>query len=503
MSNPTTSFWKATSAATCFPALDRDLETDVAIIGGGITGIMAADLLSRAGKRVVVLEAMCIGLGTTGHATGNLHVTVDEMMCQVRKKWDKETARLVAVSRQATIDALERRVDETGISCGFIRCPHYLYPTGSKPAEQIGEEHRTLTEAGIPASLTDEVPLPFSAGTALRIENQAQFHPLLFVQGLAEYSRSDGCMIFENSKVIEIDDANGTVVTTSGRVRAGAIFVATHTPKGFDPVQAELGPYREYGIAAPLDGQLPPGIFWSVEETSVSLRSCEMNDKKYLMVIGEKHKTGQHREDVDYFGKVEQFAQSHFRVPPMEYRWSAQNYRPADLLPFIGRSALGNRYIATGFGTNGLLYGPLAAAIVTDLILGRKNPLIDLFKPTRFTPVKSAKDFLSENLNVAKQYARDFLTHGDLKQMKDIAPDEGALVDVDGTVAVYRDGEGDFTLLSPLCTHLGCKVHWNSMEKSWDCPCHGSRFNCGGEVLEGPAVAPLQLFNIVEDDADE
>ena len=503
MSNPTTSLWKATSPAAAFPVLDRDLETDVVIIGGGITGITAADLLSRAGKRVVVLEAMCIGLGTTGHSTGNLHVTVDHLLHKIGKKWDRETVKLVAASRKATIDAIERRVEELDIPCGFVRCPHFLYPAGSNSGKQLEEEHRALTDAGIPATMTDAVPLPFPAGTALRIEGQAQFHPLRYVRGLAERIRSDNCLIFENSKVVDIDDDSGTVTTASGRVRAGAIFVATHTPKGFDPVQAELGPYREYGLASVLDGQLPPGIFWSVEEISVSIRSWEDGGRRYLMVIGEEHKTGQHREDVDYFGKVERFAMSHFKVPPAEYRWSAQNYRPDDLLPFIGKSAIGARYIATGFGTNGLVYGPLAAAVIADLILGKKNPLIDLFKPTRFTPVKSAKEFLSENLNVAKQYARDFLTHGDLKQMKEIGVEEGALVDVNGAVAVYRDEAGDFTLLSPICTHLGCKVHWNGAEKSWDCPCHGSRFHCEGEVLEGPAVSPLKLLNIVEDDGAE
>ena len=503
MTSPTTSFWRAATTAYAFPILDHELETDVVIIGGGITGITAADLLSRAGKRVAVLEALCIGLGTTGHSTGNLHVTLDEGLYRVADKWDQKTANLVVEHRKTTIDAMEQRAQELAIQCGFTRCPHYIYPSGSTSMDKIKEEQQALSKAGLVAGITDQVPLPYPVSQGLRIENQAQFHPLLYVRGLAEKIQSESCRIFENSKVIKIDDKNMTVTTTSGKVRASQIFVATHTPKGFDPVQAELGPYREYAIAAPLQAdQLPSGIFWGIQESPLSVRTCEIHAKKYLLVIGEEHKTGQHKEDTDYFAKLESFARSHFNIGAVEYRWSAQNYRPDDLLPFIGQAFGSKHYIATGFATNGLVYGALAAAMVTDQILGKEHPLTDLFKPTRFTPVKSAKDFLTENLNVVKQYARNFLTRADLKQMKDVTPGEGALVDLDGAVAAYQDQNGQFTILSPICTHLGCKVRWNSLEKSWDCPCHGSRFECQGEVIEGPAITPLEIISIVEDDEE-
>lgn len=223
-----------------------------------------------------------------------------------------------------------------------------------------------------------------------------------------------------------------------------------------------------------------------------------MNGTNYLIVIGEEHKVGQQDNKEDYFRKVEDFTRAHFNGTTIEYRWSAQNYRPADGLPFIGRSVGSDHvYIATGFATNGLLYGPLAAAIITDEILGRTNPWEHTYTSKRFTPAKSAKGFVTENVNVAKQYIKDYLTHRHVMKLREVTPDEGGLVDVKGEkLAVYHDVNGQRIAVSPTCTHLGCIVHWNRMEKSWDCPCHGSRFSSDGEVIEGPAIAPLERKRI-------
>ena len=273
-------------------------------------------------------------------------------------------------------------------------------------------------------------------------------------------------------------------------------MVATHSPKGVYVVHADMIPSREYGMAARLATNLyPEGIFWSMEQPGHSIRSAavDASGTQRLIVIGEKHVTGQGEEGVDYYARVEEYVRSHFDVAEIEYRWSAQHYKPADLLPAIG-APIGSPhvYIATGFSTSGLTYGTLAASIISDEILGRPNPWRDLYSASRFTPAKSAREFVKENINVAGQLARTVLGGGEAKGADAVKPGEGKIVDVDGKkLAVSRDETGRLTALSPYCTHLGCAVDWNPLERSWDCPCHGSRFRPDGEVIEGPAIDAL------------
>jgi glycine/D-amino acid oxidase-like deaminating enzyme/nitrite reductase/ring-hydroxylating ferredoxin subunit len=504
MSN--TSFWQGTSQARDFPAVADDLHADVVIVGGGITGIVAAMALSSAGKSVAVVEARRIGQGTTGFSTGNLYATVDDRLAVIRDKWNQETVTAVVRSREAAMELIGRSIDRYAIQCGFTRCSHYLYATDAEQVEQLQSELEAAREAGLSAAILENVPLPFPISRALKMENQAQFHPLAYVRNVAQAIASDSCRIFEHSKVTEIDGRNNRVVTQTGTIHAPHIIVATHTPKGFDVVQTELGPYREYGIAARLSkGDYPEGIFWSMEEPGHSIRSFDDNGTKYLIVIGEKHKTGQPEPSVDYFARVEDFARAHFEIETVPYRWSAQHYRAADNLPYIGHAAgSDNVHLATGFGTNGLVYGPLAAMIISDTILGRENPWKGLYRTTRLTPAKSAADFLKENVDTARLLIQDRLTRAKAEELADIPPGEGKLAEIKGKkLAVYRSETGQVTALSPVCTHLGCLVHWNGHERTWDCPCHGSRFAPDGEVLEGPAIDGLQRLSTPDGEASK
>lgn len=491
----TQSLWQGTAGETSFPALSQRMEADVLIVGGGITGLMAAMLLSKGGKRVAVLEAMGVGSGTTGSSTGNLHALPDQNLYTIRESWGKETAAAVAQSRMEALDLVERTVAEFAIDCDFARRPHYLFPAEPPQTEQVLAEHAAAVEAGLDATLVGEVPLPFLVGRALRVEGQAQFHPLRFVQQLARGIASEGCRIFENSPALEIDEKDLVARTAGGEVRAAAVILASHTPKGFNLVQTELGPYREYAVAGRLrSGSFPAGIYWTMEEPSHSIRFFGHGGDTYLVAIGEKHKTGHHDGSVDYFGRVEDFARSRFDLDAVAYRWSAQNYRPADSLPYIGRTAASDRvFIATGFGTNGLLYGPLAAMILSDGILGRPNRWEPVYRAMRFTPAKGGGKFIKENVDVAVQYVKDYLTHAEKEKLRDVLPGEGRVAELEGKrVAVHRDEQGGWSAVSPVCTHLGCVVHWNGWEKSWDCPCHGSRFRPDGTVIEGPALKPLE-----------
>lgn len=491
------SLWEGTAAEVHFPAQNEDLSVDVVIVGGGITGVTAAQLLLAAGKTVAVVEAHRLGRGTTGHSTGNLHVAVDDQLQKVRKKWNDDVLRVVCQSRQAMIDHIERTVAQYGIECGFARRPHWIFPSEESQIETMEKELDAAVAGGLTATRAT-VAMPMALGPALRIDNQAQFQPLTYVAKLAEALAAQGCRIFENTKVVDINERDHVVTTTGGGIAAQKIILATHTPKGFHVVQTELGPYREYGIACRLaNGPLPDGIFWTLEEpVHHSIRSYD----GHLVVVGEKHKVGQHDNAEDYYGKLESYARQHFDVASVEYRWSGQHYKPADELPFIGQSGTHeDLYMATGFSTSGLLYGPVAAHIITDDILGRENEWASTYRANRFTPVKSAKEFVKENVNVAEQYVKDFLRRADVEKVADVETGEGCLVEIDGRkVAVHRPAAGGWSALSPICTHMGCIVHWNTYEKSWDCPCHGSRFATDGEVIEGPAILPLERLRVGE-----
>lgn len=491
------SIWNHTFDDLTFAPLAADLDVEVAIIGAGITGITTAALLARAGRRVAVLEAARVGFGTTGHATGNLYAPVDRYLHKLAEKWGWDVAVQVVRSRRMAIDLVERNVTEHRIRCQFLREPWVLYGTEASHAEDdtIEREYQAASRLGLDARVTNDIPLPYSVSKALVVAHQAQFDPLRYVRQLAAAIRSEHCRIFEGTPVTGIDEAHGLLSTARHRVHAQHIVMATHTPKGFHPLQTELGPYREYAVAAALaEKQLAGGIFWSVGPEKYSTRLVEFDGRPHVLIIGDMHKTGQ-REDADeIYRKLERILRARFNVLSVEYRWSAQQYRSADGLPYIG-TAIGSShlYLATGFAADGLTYGTLAGYMLAERIAGRLTEFDGLYSPRRFTPVKSVGKFLKENLNVAGYYVKDYLKGGKAKQLDEVRVGEGRVVEIGGDkLAVYRDDANQLHAVSPVCTHLKCIVHWNRAERSWDCPCHGSRFSYDGDVLEGPAMAPLE-----------
>ncbi|MEK8089385.1 FAD-dependent oxidoreductase [Thermithiobacillus plumbiphilus] len=489
------SVWEGTGKRSDFPVLQGELQVDVAIVGGGITGVSAAMLLAQAGKRVALLEAGRIGSGTTGHSTGNLYGVVGQGLSKIASKWDEDTMRTVARSRMAAVELIEKTVQTHGIDCGFARRPWHLYTTPETTQENpmLEAEYEAARKAGLTATLVSDLPLPVPVDRVLRVDDQAQFHPLNYVRGLAASIASADCRILENSRVLEIDHGSGSLRTANGQVKAEQIVLATHSPLGIDVTQAEMKVYREYGVAVKLqDDKYPEGIFWAAG-SGYSTRSWQDGEDKYLILVGGKHVTGHETETEHYYDELTNYLHAHYGVSEMAYRWSAQQYRPADLLPYIGPSlGAGNVYVATGFAADGLTFGTLAAVLISEEIMGRKTPWAELYKARRFTPVKSAREFLSENLSVSRHLIQDRLKQGEPGGLAALAVDEGALLELDGeNVAAYRDQQGTLHALSPVCPHMKCLVHWNAAERSWDCPCHGSRFNFRGEVLEGPALSPL------------
>ena len=489
--------WEEFSNELAFPPLASDIDVDVVIIGGGITGITCAAMLARAGRRVAVLEAARVGYGTTGHSTGNLYASVGQSLYSIEDKWGADAATLVARSRRIGIDIVEQQVHGHKIDCRFSRQPWVLYSTdaSAESDDAIEREFRAIQRTGLDARITNEIPFPGPIHKALVVAHQAQFQPLAYVRTLAAAICSERCAVYEGTPVIEIDEAQPAVRTPQHTVRAAHIVIATHTPKGFNALQTELGPYREYAVAAPLaEMQLGAGIFWSAGAEKLSTRLVEIGNRPHVLMIGEMHKTGQNPDALAAYRKLEAMLRARFNVQDADYLWSAQQYRSADGLPYIGPSISADHvYVATGFGADGLTYGTLAGFMLAEHVAGRRTEFDDLYSPRRFAPLKSAGKFIKENLNVAGYYVKDYLGGTQATQPADIARGEGKVISIgDDKLAVYRDDAGALHAVSPVCTHLKCIVHWNGAERSWDCPCHGSRFSVEGDVLEGPALAPLE-----------
>ena len=492
--------WESNSKGTGIPQLSEEIEVDVAIVGGGITGITTAYNLIKEGKKVAVLEALEIGKGTTGSSTGNLYASTDEHLHQIASKHNEETMKTVASSRKAAVDFIEQRVKEYNIDCEFERVPFYLFTTKDDTTRSgdVEKELEASKKAGLNVSGLAPEDFPYQMVDAItNIPGQAQFNPLKYVQQLAKnIAQSTNCLIFEHSAVVKIKDGDPCLVhTEKGKVRAKKVVQATHSPKGVYAVHAAMEVYREHALAVRLKGSLPPGgIYWHLAKSQLySVRPYSNEQGNFLLVLDASHKLGHVKNTEESFKKVEEYLREHFAVDKIEYTWAAQNYKSADKIPYIGTSPLEkNIYIATGFAADGLTYGTMAAMIISDAIAGKENPWAKTYDPKRFTPVASAPRFIKKNVDVATHLIKDYIFKGTEKELLEVKPGEGKIVEVDGKkLAAYRDEHDHLHLVSPVCTHLGCMVHWNNGEKSWDCPCHGSRFGVDGEVLEGPAINRL------------
>ena len=495
--------WNQFASIHSYPSLQQDITADVAIIGGGVTGISTACLLAQHGLKVAVLESMKVGGGTTSHSTGNLYFTVDKNLSQFHGKYNTEVIRKVIASRSAALNRIEKWVNELKLDCDFKRVPWYLYSGIAENNRIIENEYKYAREANVPVNRTENAPIPAAFTMAVEVTDQAQINPLRYVQELAHSVQTDNLTIYENTRVTGVNEQKDSITleTTGGTVTAKYAVHATHTPKGIKLLHTLLGPYREYGIACQAGNlRFPEGIFWGhyEEGKKISSRIYERNGHRYVLVIGEPHKVGQSDDNVKAIRNLEEFAEKHFGLTDIAYRWGGQHYRPADLLPYIGReSSSSNVFIATGYSTDGLIYGTLAGMIIADEINETPNEWADLYNAHRFTPVKSAKQFLKENINVAGEYLKDLPGIKDTSEFGDVTPGSGAIVEKDQSkIAAFRDEHGNLSLVSAVCTHMKCIVSWNNAEKTWDCPCHATRFKPDGTVLEGPAFHPLHKISV-------
>lgn len=494
MSKKSISLWSATSTSPTFPPLMADAEVDVCVIGGGIAGLTAAMLLAASGKRVALVEARRIGCGVSHRSTVHLTEAVDTRYHAIESDFGKEGATLVAQSSRAAIEQVDALVKAFAIPCDFVRRPGYLYTDHDDDVADLEKEHEAASRAGLPVELLPVAPLPFATRGALRFPDQAQMHVMRYLAGLATATQARGAQIYEDSRVITIDDGDScTVHLEHGpAIRAKKVFVATHAPLNRVFLQTKIHAYRSYVLAFEKIS-LADALFWDTADPYHYFSSFTVDGVSYLIVGGEDHKTGTTSDTEEPFDKLLSWAKMHLKAPAPTYRWSAQVEEPVDGLPYIGRNSLSeNVYVATGFSGNGITFGTIAARIVTDLVNERANPWADLYSATRIKPMSAAGTFTSENIDFPMHFVSDRLHPPDAKGPADIRPGEGKSVRVNGErLAVYRDPKGSLHAVSSVCTHLGCLVKFNSAEKSWDCPCHGSRFGTDGQVIDGPATRPL------------
>jgi glycine/D-amino acid oxidase-like deaminating enzyme/nitrite reductase/ring-hydroxylating ferredoxin subunit len=500
-SGHTTPIWPATAEVPSFPPLAEDLDTEVCIVGAGIAGLSTAYHLARAGRRVVVVDDNPIGGGETGRTTAHLSSAFDDRFHEVERLHGARGAQLTFESHMAAINRIEAIVREEGIDCDFTRLDGYLFLGGADGPELLQREAEAAQRAGhSDVELLARLPFDFwSSGPCLRFPNQGQFHVLKYVAGLARAVVRDGGRIFTGSHVSEIDTSSDrpSVRTDDGRtVRADALVVATNSPvNDWVALHTKQAPYRTYviGVRVP-QGAVPLGLYWDSPDPYHYVRLQRDAEGDVLVVGGEDHKTGQESDMEERWRCLEEWTRERFPMAgAVAYRWSGQVLEPVDYLGFIGEDPAGqsNVYIATGDSGQGMTHGTIAGILLTDLIVGRDNPWAALYDPSRKT-LGAALEFAKENLNVAAQY-RDYVTPGEVDSADEIAPGSGAVVRRGAKkVAVYRAPDGAVVERSAVCTHLWCIVHWNDAEKSWDCPCHGSRFAPTGEVLNGPAAAPLE-----------
>ena len=490
------SYWIDTTPRTDYPVMEGDVAVDVAILGGGITGLTAAALLKRLGKTVAVVEMGRIVEGVTGNTTAKVTSQHKLIYDSLIKQHGEQKARLYAQVNEAAIDCVASFVEEKGIDCDFRRLPAYVYTESEEMLPQLRTEVEAARRVGLPASFAEEAPLPFPVKGAVRFEDQAQFHVRKYLLALAGEVAGEGSHIFENTRALDVHEGTQCRVQTDrGNVVARDVIVATHIPFLFKgQFWGKAYPQREYGIAAKIGETVASeGMCISAGSPSRSVRTASHDGHTVLIVVGEEHKPGEDTHTERHYRHLEEWTRERFGVTDFRNRWSTQDYFSVDGLPYVGKVGVGSEhvYVATAYRSWGMTNGTAAAMLLSDLIIGRENPWADLYDSTRATPL-SEKSFYQEGVEEAAHFVKDRM-EGAGESAADVAPGEGKIVGRPGNQSVvYRDPQGEVHAVSARCTHLGCIVQWNPAETSWDCPCHGSRFSVDGEVLQGPAVSDLK-----------
>ncbi|HET9705775.1 MAG TPA: FAD-dependent oxidoreductase [Vicinamibacterales bacterium] len=492
------SIWQATAKLPSLSPLTADTAADVCVVGAGIAGLTTAYLLTQVGKSVVVLDDGGIGSGVTGVTTAHLTNAIDDRYFEIERLHGEHGARLAADSHSAAIDCIESIVRREGIECDFARVDGYLFLSPEHGEDMLDRELAATRRAGLnEVTKINRAPLAFDTGPCLRFPNQGQFHPLNYLAGLAHAIEKGGSRIYTGTHAQRIAGGKlATVTTERGTVTADAVVVATNTPvNDLVVIHTKQAPYMTYVVGAKVPrNAVTPALYWDTHDPYHYIRLQPLDAEHDLLIVGgEDHKSGQADDIADRQPRLEAWARERFPgMGEIAYRWAGQVMETIDGLAFIGHNPLDadNVYTVTGDSGMGMTHGTIGGILVTDLILRRESAWAPLYDPGRVT-LRALGEYTKEAVNMAAQFG-DWLTPGDVKSVEEIAKDSGAVMRR-GTakVAVYRDATGALHEKSAVCPHLGCVVQWNPAEKTWDCPCHGSRFDKFGTVINGPANVGL------------
>jgi glycine/D-amino acid oxidase-like deaminating enzyme/nitrite reductase/ring-hydroxylating ferredoxin subunit len=505
----TLSVWMETVRTDRHARLERNAECDVCVVGAGIAGLTTAYLMARQGKRVIVLDDGPIGGGETGRTTAHLTNALDDRFFHLEQLHGEEGARLGAESHGAAIDRIEEIVRTEEIACDFRRVDGYLVLGPDHDRKYLERELEAAHRAGLTATrLLERAPLDgWDTGPCIHFPRQAQFHPLRYLHGLARALEVHGGRIFGGTHVEGIEGEERIEVKATGgkKVTAASVVVATNSPiSDYVVTHVKQAPYRTYVIGAKVRrDSVAYALYWDTADPYHYVRLQPVDASSDVLIVGgEDHKTGQADDAEERFGILEAWTRERFPLAGgVEFAWSGQVMEPVDSMGFIGKNPndADNVFIITGDSGNGMTHGTIGGILITDLIAGRTNDWAALYDPSRIT-LRSAAKFAKENLNVAAQYA-DLATGGEIDSVDELAPGTGAIVRRGlKKIAAYRDDAGGLHELSAICTHLGCVVQWNSTEQTWDCPCHGSRFDPEGKVINGPAIKDLAAADSAGDE---
>jgi glycine/D-amino acid oxidase-like deaminating enzyme/nitrite reductase/ring-hydroxylating ferredoxin subunit len=503
-----TSLWIDTAQRPVTGALRQDTECDVCVVGAGISGLTTAYLLAREGRSVVVIDAGDIGNGQTAVTTAHLSSVIDDTFTEMLRLHGPDGARLAYESHARAIDRIETICSEEHVDCHFSRLDGYLFLGRKDKESTLDDELEASRAAGAKVMRLPEAPVDgFRSGPCLKYAQQAQFHPLRYSNGLANAFIRRGGRIYSSTKAVQSTGGDGASVKTAGgqTIRASAIVVATNSPfNDLVAIHTKQAPYTTYAVGLRVaPNAITPALYWDTEDPYHYVRLHRVTNRELggdndealdiLIAGGEDHKTAQADDVEARFGRLETWARERFPAAgTLEFRWSGQVMETVDGLGYLGRNPLDadNVYIITGDSGMGMTHGTIGAMLITDLIMGRPNPWTELYDPARVR-TGATMEWVKENLNVALQY-KDWLTGGDVKSIDQITPNNGAVVVESGRkIAVYRDERGEIHRRSAVCPHLGCIVGWNAAASSWDCPCHGSRFDRFGAVFNGPSPKDL------------
>ncbi|WP_409303368.1 FAD-dependent oxidoreductase [Peribacillus sp. SCS-155] len=496
-------FWRDFVALPAYEKLANDIETDVAIVGGGITGITAAYLLAKAGVNVVLIEAGDLLNGTTGHTTAKVTAQHGLIYDQLIKDIGEEAAKLYYEANNEALKFIKDIISELGIDCELTTEDAYVFAMTDEYVTKIQDELKAYKLLGIPGAYAESIPFSISCKAAVIMKDQAQFHPVKYLSGLLQEITEMGGKIFEQTTAATLDDEAGVPIITTRdghKIKCNYSISASHFPfndaMGF--YFARMHAERSYVIAIKSNQQYPGGMYINAETPTRSLRYTKLDGEDLILVSGDHHKTGQDVSTHKHYEALVEFSEKYLGVSEIPYRWSAQDMVPIDKIPFIGQATEKhpNVLVATGYKKWGMTSGTAAALLLSDLILKKENRFAELFSPSRFHAKPGLKNIIRDNADVVKHFVEGKFAMVD-KHPDELGPDQAALVKINGNKAgCYRDLDGQIHLVDSTCTHMGCEVQWNDGERTWDCPCHGSRFSIDGEVVEGPAVEPLKKIKI-------